>query len=515
MEINEALKTFEEYERKFQSISYVRFMREWDMETSAPVEASSIEANLMEYIEELHYNLLQEDRYIECINTLMNNLNEVPKNWRRLVQDSYKNRALLNCVPQEEYIRYQTLLGETHSKYREAKENNNFKIVKPYLQGIIEFKRNYIKWVDNVSDAKGYDVLLDEYEPNFGMTKYDEFFELVKSEIVPLHKKIRDKKKLYNTFNKIELTNEQKTQLAEYLRNVMCLEKNKFVFRHSLCNVTMSCTNKDVRVCVDYGQNLKNFIGSCLHEMGHALYSMQMSDEYNMNSIHDGASQSMHEGQARFFENLVGKSFDFWQAHLSNIKKICPQLQDVSLLDFYSYMNECDNAVARIDSDELSYPIHILIRYEIEKWMFSNDFNIDLLPQKINNMYKEYLGINICDDKDGVLQDIHWYLGAFGYFPAYALGNVYAGQLYNTMSSKFDIKKSMQSATLDDIAKWLKTNVHTFGASKYPKEIMKEATKEEFNPNYYVDYLKEKFGRLYEIDMQASTQNKRMDEITK
>ena len=169
----------------------------------------------------------------------------------------------------------------------------------------------------------------------------------------------------------------------------MCLEKNKFVFRHSLCNVTMSCTNKDVRVCVDYGQNLKNFIGSCLHEMGHALYSMQISDEYNMNSIHDGASQSMHEGQARFFENLVGKSFDFWQAHLSNIKKICPQLQDVSLLDFYSYMNECDNAVARIDSDELSYPIHILIRYEIEKWMFSNDFNIDLLPQKINNMYKE------------------------------------------------------------------------------------------------------------------------------
>lgn len=189
MEINEALKTFEEYERKFQSISYVRFMREWDMETSAPVEASSIEANLMEYIEELHYNLLQEDRYIECINTLMNNLNEVPKNWRRLVQDSYKNRALLNCVPQEEYIRYQTLLGETHSKYREAKENNNFKIVKPYLQGIIEFKRNYIKWVDNVSDAKGYDVLLDEYEPNFGMTRYDEFFELIKSEIVPLHKK--------------------------------------------------------------------------------------------------------------------------------------------------------------------------------------------------------------------------------------------------------------------------------------------------------------------------------------
>lgn len=502
MEINEAIELFKKYEKQIKSLDYIDFLKSWDIETTAPAGAIEIESELMEYFVELRYNLLNEKEFVELVSFLNNNLNSIPENMRRSIEEINLSNKKFALIPKKEYINFNKNLDIVRIKYFEAKEANNFEIVKPYLAKTIEYKRKYVKWVENTSKAKGYDILLDEFEPFSTSQMYDKFFELIKNKIIPLHKIIKNKELEYGNKEQIKGDNDfLKTQLAEYLRDALCVDKDKFVLRDSATNVTMSSLNKDVRICVDYKQDLKNFIGSCTHEMGHALYDMNVRDDFILTLSADGASLAVHESQSRFYENLVGRSYVFWQTHFPKIQALCPQLQNMTVEDFYKYINECENVAIRIDSDELSYPIHILIRYEIEKWILSDDYDINLLSQKFNDLYKEYLGIDIKDDKEGILQDVHWYWGNFGYFPTYALGNAYACQFFEQMKKEFDVNKCLQSSNTEQIGLWLKENVHQYGASKYPNDIVLDATKQEFNPNYYITYLENKYSKLYSLDL--------------
>lgn len=204
----------------------------------------------------------------------------------------------------------------------------------------------------------------------------------------------------------------------------------------------------------------------------------------------------LHESQSRFYENVIGRSRAFWQVHYPVLKQTFPeQLSDVNLDDFLAYINTAERSFVRTEADELTYPLHVMLRYEIEQKVISNELQVKDLPQYWKTKFNEYFGITPPTDTLGVLQDVHWAYGNFGYFPTYALGSAIASQLFYYMNKDFDVYASLQSGNTAKINEWLRERVHKYGSSKYPDEILLLATGEAFNPDYYIDYLINKYSR--------------------
>jgi carboxypeptidase Taq len=206
----------------------------------------------------------------------------------------------------------------------------------------------------------------------------------------------------------------------------------------------------------------------------------------------------IHESQSRFYENIIGRSIEFWEVHYPKLLEVFPeQLKDVSLDDFYRGVNKVEASFIRVEADELTYSLHIMLRYEIERMLFSDEIEVKDLPKVWNEKMVEYLGIEPKSDTDGVLQDVHWSVGMMGYFPTYALGSAYAAQFYYAMKKEINIEEIVKANNIKQINEWLREKIHQFGGSKTPKELLLEVTGEEFDPKYYVKFLKDKYGKLY------------------
>ncbi len=250
-----------------------------------------------------------------------------------------------------------------------------------------------------------------------------------------------------------------------------------------------------------YKNNLASALLSTIHEGGHALYEMGVDDEFTQSIVGGGASCGMHESQSRFFENMIGRSVPFWKPIYGKLKEIFPkQLENVGLEKFVKALNKVKADFIRTEADELTYCLHIMVRYELEKQMINEEIDVKELPKLWNEKYKEYLGIEPKDDTEGILQDIHWAMGSIGYFPSYALGNAFAAQIYHQMKKDLPIEELLEKEEISKIVDYLREHIHQYGASKDAREMLKDLTKEEFNPDYYIAYLEEKFKEVYGID---------------
>jgi len=246
--------------------------------------------------------------------------------------------------------------------------------------------------------------------------------------------------------------------------------------------------------------NLESAIFSVIHETGHALYEMNIDDSITLTPVGTGASMGMHESQSRFFENIIGRSEAFWTPIYQKLVDTFPEnLKNVSLKQFIKGINKAEPSLIRTEADELSYPLHIIIRYEIEKMIFSGEADVDKLPEIWNKKYEEYLGITPTSYSNGVLQDTHWSYGEFGYFPSYAIGSAVAAQLYAKIREIMPFEDYLKEGNLTPIREFLRDNIHKYGATKNTNQILMEVTGEEFNADYYVNYLKEKYEKLYEL----------------
>ena len=284
--------------------------------------------------------------------------------------------------------------------------------------------------------------------------------------------------------------------------DVMCFDKTFGLTKESEHPFTSGHGTTDVRVtCHYYEDQLTSAIFSMIHELGHGTYERQCDPKYNNTALSGGTTMAMHESQSRFYENIVGRACSFWQKHFPKLQSLFnDQLKDVTVEEFYEAVNKVENSLIRTEADELTYPLHIMVRYDIEKMLFNDGVDFETLPSLWNKLYKDYLDIDVPSDKMGILQDIHWAGGMFGYFPTYALGSAYAAQIYNQMKQELDIESILKEDNLEKINHWLKEKVHKFAGSKTPKEILVDITGEEFNPKYYIEYLKDKYSKIYKID---------------
>lgn len=399
-------------------------------------------------------------------------------------------------IPPEEFMAYQRLVSEANDIWKRAKESSNFALFQPYLEKIVAYNIRFAAYYD--PDKLPYDALLDEYERGTTMAYLDEFFAALRKRVVPLLQAVREKPQIEDSFLHRHYPIEGQRKLSDYLMSVVGLDRNHSTIGETEHPFTLTFNNKDARITTHYYEDdLASSMFSVIHESGHATYDMGVRDEYQYTCLAGGVSMGIHESQSRFYENLIGRSRPFIEAVYPKIQEIFPeQLADITAEQFWRAVNKAQPGLIRTEADELTYPLHIMVRYEIEKRLIDGSLKVADVPAEWNRLYKEYLGVDVPDDARGCLQDVHWAGGSIGYFPTYALGSAYGAQMLQRMEKDVDVWGPVGRGDLKPVTAWLRDKVHQYGGFLEPADIVRNACG-VFDPNVYAEYLEKKFGALY------------------
>lgn len=490
------LQFYIEQRKKILAFRYVGFLTEWDAQTDAAAGSIAADSVFQAALSEMSYRLATDPEFERCVQVLYDARSGLDEVLRHEIEVTRKSIDDAKKIPVDEYVSYNELVAKAYPVYVEAKRTDNFQLFQPYLEKIVDYCRKQTKWLET-DELKGYDVLLDQYEPHYTQAKYDAFFKVLREKLVPFVKEKTAHPAPVPDWAKQKFDKAKQREFCEYIRDVMCFDKNFGIMKESEHPFTSGVGTDDVRITTHYYENdLVSSIFSVIHETGHATYERQCDPALNETLSGGGASLGMHESQSRFYENVIGRSKSFWAAHYPKLQQVfAPQLDGVTLDEFVAYINRAEASFVRTEADELTYPLHIMLRYEIEQKLIDGSLQVKDLPRYWKEKFTQYFGITPPNDTLGVLQDVHWAYGNFGYFPTYALGSAIAAQLYAAMKKDFDVQSSLASGTTKQINDWLREHVHKYGASKYPDEILRLATGEDFNADYYVQYLINKYSQ--------------------
>ena len=423
-------------------------------------------------------------------------MSEMTEVEQAIVRETKEEVEKLERIPADEYRSFAELTARATGIWADAREKKDFSLFAPVLKEIVDYQKRFASYQAK-EGQKLYDVMLDNYEKDFGMKELDEFFRVVKEGIVPLLKEsAKRSEQIDDSFLSAGYTEEQQEKAARFLAEYVGFDFDRGILAVSAHPFTTNLHNKDVRITTHYLDRIDSSIYSVIHESGHAVYELGIRDDLTQTPAGQGASMGMHESQSRFFENIMGRNRNFWVPIYGNMQEIFGSpLKEVSLDDFLAAVNKTIPGLIRTEADELSYCLHVLVRYEIEKLMIEENAEIDSLPELWNDKYEEYLGIRPKNDGEGILQDIHWSQGSFGYFPSYALGNAFGAQLYHKMKQEMDFDGLLREGRADAIREYLREHIHQYGKLKTSRQLLKDATGEDFNPAYYVEYLTERYGK--------------------
>lgn len=478
-------------------------MLSFDNSTIAPKEAIDFTAKAIGLLSMESYNTLINPEVKGLLEELSTEVEQekLNVNEKAIVKDLKKTFKDLELIPPAEYQEYQMILAKAAPVWEEAKNTNNYDLYAPVLADIIAYSKKFAGYKQK-EDQKLYDVLLDDFEEGFTMEILDDFFGKLREALVPVIQEVKEKPNFISQdcLRKTYDINKQK-ELSKFVAEYIGFDFNRGVMAETEHPFTTNLHNHDVRITNHYQENkLEDAIFSVIHEGGHGLYEQGVSDEITLTPIGGGASMGMHESQSRFYENCIGRCYEFWVSLYDKVKEFFPEeLAEVSVDDFYKAINYAAPSLIRTEADELTYSFHVMIRYEIEKMIFNGDIDVKDLPEIWNQKYEEYLGVRPSNDVDGILQDMHWSGGMFGYFPSYALGSAIAAQILHYMESVMPVKEYLKEGNLVPIREFLRENIHQYGAAKKTQELIKDTTGEEFNPDYYISYLTEKYRNLYEL----------------
>lgn len=494
----ELLKTFKELQKKQKAYGYVSRIVGWDANTETPKEAFPYMSEMMSIINGEMFNLSTSKEYQEVVNGLFERLDELDDLTQREIKKAKKDLDKIIKIPKDVFVSYQKLISDTQVVWEDAKKNNDFTSYQPNLEQIISSAKEILEYIGY--EGLPYNQLLDDFEEGYTIEDYDKFFNTLRKDLVPFVKEVLNSgKRLNEDFITDIYPRDKQKEFVEYLMGVLDFNFNRGGLKESVHPFTWNTHSKDVRFTVRYLEDfLFSSIFAGIHELGHATYEQQIAEELDSTNLNSGTSSGIHESQSRFYENTVGRSREFWEVHYPKLLEIFPeQLKDVSLDDFHLGVNKVSASMIRVEADELTYSMHIMIRYELEKMLFSGELEVKDLPKVWNEKMVEYLGIEPQTDTEGVLQDVHWSVGLFGYFPTYALGSAYSAQFYYAMKKDLDFEQIVKNNDIKAINKWLKDKIHVYGSSKTPKELLKDVTGEDFDPAYYIKFLKEKYSKLY------------------
>ena len=504
MNTQQALDTLNKILSDKKKYNHTISLMNWDLETEAPKNSVDTTSDVISFMSEKVYELTNSKELDAVLIYLNQNIDSLDAKSKRIVYLTTKDKTKLSKIPKNEYVAYTKLISKAQNVWASARAENNFELFAPYLDKIIKYQKNYVNYVGY--NAHPYDALLDDYEEGMTVAKLDPFFEGLKNKVVPLLDKIKKQAQVDTSAIDKDFDIDKQKILSKELAKCLGFNFDSGLLKESAHPFTLNFNKYDVRMTTRYKENLFiSSIFSTMHETGHAMYEQNIGDDIYNTILGTGVTLGIHESQSRFYENLVGKNKSFWINRYSNLQKMFPeQLGNLNIDDFYKSINKVETDFIRVEADELTYPLHILIRYEIEKEMFEKDIDvkdIDVkdLPALWDKKYTEYLGITPSNYKEGILQDVHWSAGLFGYFPTYALGTVYASQIFNSMNKQIDIATNLVEGNLSPILKYLTDNIHQYGSLKTADEIIHDLSGENLNPRHYIEYLEQKCSKIYSL----------------
>ena len=497
--LEEDLHTLAEVERRLFAHRYATAEIETFGECIDPPKATADRAEVLAVLVEEDHELLSKPEVDGALKRLSARSNELEPLVAKQVEVLVRDRQRIVGVPASLQAKLVRLQAESYDAWLMAKANDDWRSFAPYLDRLVNLQRKVAVGMN--PDADPYDTMLDMYEKGTNRAFYNNFFARVKQCVVPLLSSISmSGRTLSRSCVEGHFDEARQWELAQDVAHLEGIDEGAHYLTSTEHPFSQSMTSNYVVTANRVDPNdLMSGIYSMLHEVGHNLYEQGINPDLNRTSLAGGTSMGMHEAQSRFFENYIGRDRAFVPVLLALIKNRFPgQLGRVTPNQLYRAINRVAPSLIRMDADELTYPMHILVRYEIEQLLMAGKATATEVPKLWADRYSHYIGANVRNHREGPLQDVHWAQGCFGYFPTYALGNAYAAQLRAKMIEEgLNWDAALSSGDLSPIRRWLRERVWQYGRSKDPADIIKDATGEPFNPRHYANYLTHKYADLY------------------
>lgn len=497
--VKQALNALDEIESTLNAYAHAMNVLGIDAATVAPEASASYRGKAMGILSGVVYGLTADPKNIALAAYLLEHRDELDHETLRRVELFKKSCEQLSRIPQDEYVDYQVLINEADGIWRKAKSENDFASFAPVLEKIFAYNRKFAGYYN--PDMTPYNALLNEYEEGLTTDTLDAFFAQLREAIVPLVHAIAKKQQPDVSFIKRHYPVSVQREFSQYLMDSIGIDKKRCTLAETEHPFTSGMNTDDVRITTHYYENdVASSLFSVIHEGGHAIYDMGYDPRYNGTALAGGVAMSIHESQSRFYENIIGRSQAYVNLIFPKMQEFFPeQLKDVTAEMMYRAVNKAEPSLIRIEADELTYALHIMVRYELEKQLLGGELEVKDIPQAWNAMVKEYLGIDVPDDARGCLQDTHWAGGLIGYFPSYALGSAYAAQMKAVMEKEIgSVDELVEKGEIQQVTAWLGEHVHTPGCLYTPGELF-ERSCGKFDAKYYTDYLTEKFSKLYNL----------------
>lgn len=499
MELKEALQQLELLQKKLYAYTCADSALFLDSVTVAPKNTAEGRGVALGILAGERQKLITDPETGKLLEFLREHMEELGELERREVEELWRGYERMVRIPAEEYMEYAMLTNEASDVWHRAKENNDFELFRPVLERLVEFNRKFAGYYDDTK--KPYDALLNEYERGTDMEYLDAFFTQIRETLVPLIHEIGQAQQIDDSFLHRHYPVEDQRRFSDYLMEVLQLDRGHCTIGETEHPFTLEFNNKDVRITTNYKENsVAESMYSVIHEGGHAKYELGIRDDLQYTCLAGGVSMGVHESQSRFYENIIGRSREFVEAIFPKMQEFFPeQLSDVTAEQMYRAVNRVEPSLIRTEADELTYCLHVMIRYEIEKQLIDGSLAVKDVPEVWNRLYKEYLGIDVPDDRRGCLQDSHWSGGSFGYFPSYALGSAYGAQMLQNMGKDIDVWGPVAKGDLSAVSGWLREKIHQYGSLMEPTDVVKNACG-DFDPAVYTDYLMKKYRGIYGLD---------------
>jgi len=499
MELAKARKALKDLQIKMSAYQHASELIYYDGVTTAPRGTADNREVTLSVLTEESYKLSTSKETEDLLFYLESEKENLTFEENRQVEILIKNIKKLKKIPVDEYVDYKKLIVQSEDVWHNAKANNDFNSFAPYIEKIIEFQKKFAKY-DN-PNIEPYDYYLNEFEEGLTIEKCNYFFDTIKPKLVSLIEKVSNKPKIdISCIQGIFPVCDQE-KLSSYLMDVLKLDKNHVGLSSTEHPFTLFLgSHKDERITTHYHEeDFTSSMYSVIHEGGHALYDTGSRDEYANTALDGGVSMAIHESQSRFYENIIGRSKEFCYYIFPKLSELFPSLKEYSAEDFYRAVNTVTPSLIRTEADEVTYCLHVMVRFEIEKSLMDGSLKVKDLPKEWNRLYKEYLGVDVPDDTHGVLQDSHWAGGLFGYFPSYALGSAYGAHFLNVMKNEVDVENCIKNGNLEPINEWNKEHIWQHGFLYKTSELVEKILPNGLDPNLYLEYLENKVKDIYNI----------------
>ena len=482
-------------------LNYISALLGWDQQTYMPSGGAEARGNQLALVGRLAHERgtsAELGKLLEELKPYAANL-DPDSNDARLVKVTAHDFEKATRVPSSHIVEFAQVTTLAQQAWMEARHKSDFSIFQPHLEKVVDLRKEYASFFPDYDHP--YDALLDDFEPGMKTEDVTVIFEGLRPKLVELIKAIATKPHVDDYFLHQHFDQDKQWSFGEEVITKFGYDWKRGRQDKAAHPFTTEFGLNDVRITTRVDPDFLNpMLFGTMHECGHALYGQGVAPELERTGLERGASLGVHESQSRMWENLVGRSLPFWEYFYPRLQEVFPQLSSVSLDRFYKGINKVMPSLIRVEADEATYTLHIMLRLDMEIALLDGKVSVKDLPSVWNAKMQEYLGITPPDDAMGVLQDIHWSGGMIGYFSTYSLGNLISAQLWEKINQDIpDLDDQIRNGKFETLLGWLRENVHRHGAKFESQELMLKVTGSKINPNAYMRYLKKKFGEIYNL----------------